>query len=419
MSDVRTDRDVELTLTAWMDQVAPTRAPTRILERTFAETMRARQVRSFPWSTTLRIGPFGRAGALSRAVMLVVVLGLLVALLAAVGLFVGGRRLAVVPIPRATPTVAPTTSAVGSAALPAAIHVTPEFTIPVQGVQDIVSSGQAIWVMAPGRVDRLDPGSNTVADAVTIGATSDLYNGVAANAAGIWATNSTKAELDRIDPVTLKVVRIPAGLSPKGVLATADGVWVADVHGGSVLPVDQATNKVGTAIMVGPTGSSGPNWLATGLGSLWVGVPNNNTIVRFSPATGTVEATINAPVGTSPCGGIAVGVAAVWITSCSGTTSMARIDPTSNTPVKTIDMGGYAYNPTLINDAPWISVDGGSADLGLLVRIDPATNTIDRVLAPGPTFGGGGDILVAAGSVWVTDGYNGRVLRLPMAAFQP
>jgi streptogramin lyase len=286
-------------------------------------------------------------------------------------------------------------------------------------VQDIVARGQELWVMAPGRVDRLDPDTNTVVDSLTIGATSDLYNGVAANAAGVWATNSTTSLLDRVDPVTRKIVGIPAGLSPKGVLATAAGVWVADVHGGSVLPVDQATNKVGTPIMVGPTGSSGPNWLATGLGSLWVGVPNNNTIVRFNPATGAVEATIKTLVATTPCGGIAVGRTAVWITSCSSTTSMARIDPTTNTAVKTVEMGGYGYNPTLINDAPWISVDRGGPDLGLLARINPATNAIDRILVPGPTFGGGGDILVAAGSVWVTDGYNNSVLRLPLTSFQP
>ena len=402
-----------------MDHVAPARPPTRLLEGTFAETMRTRQARSRPWTTTVRIGSIGRTAALTRAVMLLVALGLLVALVAALGLAVGGMRLAVSPLSNATPTPSSTASSSGSAAFPAAIPVTPEDTIAVQGVQDIVASGQAIWALAPGRLDRIDSGTNSVADSVTIGSTSDLYNGMAANAAAIWATNWTTAKLARVDPVTLEVVQIAAGLAPKGVLATADGVWVADVHGGSVLPVDQATNEVGKAIIVGPTGASGPNWLGSGLGTNWVGVPNNNTIVRFDPGTGAVEATIEAPVGTTPCGGIAVGLTAGWITSCSSTTSMARLDPTSNTAVTTVEMGGYAYNPTLIDDAPWVSVDRGSADLGLLVRIDPATNSIDRVLAPGPTFGGGGDIVVADGSVWVSDGWHNAVLRLPLSAFRP
>lgn len=419
MSDLRTDRDVEQTLSAWMDHVAPTRPPTRLLEGTFAETMRTRQLRSFPWPMTVWSGAPGRTATLSRAVMLLLVLGLLIALLAAVGLLGGGVRPAVAPLPGATPTFNPTASSSGSSALPAAISVTPDDTIPVQGVQDIVAGGQSIWALAPGRLDRIDPGPDTVADSVPIGSTSDLYNGIAANAAAVWATNWTTAKLARVDPVTLKVVQIAAGLAPKGVLATADGVWVADTHDGSVLPVDLDTNKVGKGIMVGPAAASGPNWLASGLGSLWVGVPNNNSIVRVNPGTRAIEASITSPVGTSPCGGLAVGMAAVWITSCSGSTTMARIDPTTNRAATTVEMGGYAYNPTLINDAPWISVDRGSASLGLLVRINPVTNRIDRILDPGPAFGGGGDIVVAAGSVWVSDGWNNRVLRLPLEAFQP
>jgi hypothetical protein len=41
------------------------------------------------------------------------------------------------------------------------------------------------------------------------------------------------------------------------------------------------------------------------------------------------------------------------------------------------------------------------------------------VLSPGANFGGGGDIIAAAESVWVADGYHHLVLRLPMAAFAP
>ena len=154
MSDLRTDRDVEQTLSAWMDHVAPTRPPTRLLEGTFAETMRTRQVRSFPWPMTVWSRPLGRTATLSRAVMLLVVLGLLLALVAAVGLIVGGKRLVVPAVPSPAPTLSPSASSSGSSALPAAIPVTPEDAITVQGVQDIVTSGQAIWVMAPGKLDR-------------------------------------------------------------------------------------------------------------------------------------------------------------------------------------------------------------------------------------------------------------------------
>jgi len=54
-----------------------------------------------------------------------------------------------------------------------------------------------------------------------------------------------------------------------------------------------------------------------------------------------------------------------------------------------------ALTQTLINDAPWASIDrdGGVGDV--IVRIDPTTHQIDRILSPGADFGGGADTVVA------------------------
>jgi len=106
-------------------------------------------------------------------------------------------------------------------------------------------------------------------------------------------------------------------------------------------------------------------------------------------------------------------------TSCSGGDLIARIDAPSNSSVATIDVEGNGYTPAVINGSVWVSVDGGTPQSGKLVRIDAATNTIDRVLVPSALFGGGGDIVVAAGSVWVVDGYRDAVIALPMSAFTP
>ena len=57
--------------------------------------------------------------------------------------------------------------------------------------------------------------------------------------------------LYRIDPTTSKVTAIPAGLAPKGVLATGSAVWVADTHDGKVFRIDPATNKIVATITVG------------------------------------------------------------------------------------------------------------------------------------------------------------------------
>jgi hypothetical protein len=72
MSDRRTDRDVDQTLDAWMSAVAPPRAPARLLEGTFAETMRSRQKRAFPWHRIARgrLWPASRSSGRFVAVLL-------------------------------------------------------------------------------------------------------------------------------------------------------------------------------------------------------------------------------------------------------------------------------------------------------------------------------------------------------------
>jgi hypothetical protein len=138
--------------------------------------------------------------------------------------------------------------------------------------------------------------------------------------------------------------------------------------------------------------------------------------VRIDPATNLVQATIPTPTLT-PCGGFGIGTDAVWLTECASGNHVGRIDPVSNTVVANVDVGGWA-DPTMIGGVPWISVDHGKADNGQIVRINPATNSIDRVLVPGSGFGGGGGV-VLGNSVWVVDGYNDQILRLPLSAFGP
>jgi YVTN family beta-propeller protein len=291
--------------------------------------------------------------------------------------------------------------------------VTPQATIPVTGPVGMASDGESVWLFtAAGQLVRIDPTTNTIGTSVTLSPATGYYQGIAVNKAGLWITEWNSSVVERFDPTTLKAVAtIAVGPNPKGVLATDAGVWVANTRGGSVARIDPATNTVVATISVGPTGPSGPNWLAEGLGSIWVGVPNASSVVRIDEATNDILARIGA-LGTSPCGGLVVGQAAVWITSCDGGNLLARIDPTRNSAVTTVDLGGHAYTVVLLAGAPWTWPTGG-----LLVRIDPATNAINRAIAPGSRYGSlGGDVVVAAGSMWLMDGANNQVIRLPLSA---
>ena len=426
MSDRRSNMDIEQALTEWADEVAPKSPPSRLLESTFVRTMGTKQVRVYPWNK-LMLGRRGLSNSGSGARFAVVVLVGMLVLAMAVGFVGGGFRSAVTPSPSPSPTAVPSPSPLP----PAAISVVAEATIDVSGAIAMVSDSQHLWVMAAGgRMDRIDAGTASVTNSATFGPPTDLYNGLSLGADALWATDADNSTLYRLDPTTLKVAAtITAGLSPKGVHANADGVWVADVHGGAVLRINPATNNVEATITVGPTGPSGPNWLAEGQGSIWVDIPNNHTIARVDAITDTVQATIQAPPGFVPCGGIVIADDgrhfgplqrfSAWVMSCDSGQAVVRLDAKSNTAVATIPLPGHGYNPTLINGFVWMSVDGGDAESGRLVRIEPTTNTIDRVVVPSTSFGGGGDIAVAGGKVWVVDAYHNTVIGLPMSAFAP
>ncbi|MBI2780592.1 MAG: hypothetical protein HYX55_02195 [Chloroflexi bacterium] len=413
MNGPRADRDIQGALTAWMDGVAPTQAPTQLLEDTFVQTMKTRQAPVYPWHR-LALGGRRFAFAGSPAVVVLVVLGVVLAVTLAVA-FGGGR-------PAVAPTASPTSAATASggsqpASLPAPGSIKVEATFPFPDLNGFVLDGAVAWGLTRGRIDRIDLATFKVTGSVPLGGAADLYNDLALNDAGLWATDWDTATLYRVDPATLTVVaKIPAGLAPKGILATADGVWVADTHDGKVLRIDQATNTVAATITVGPTGSSGPNWLASGLGSIWVDIPNNGTVVRIDPVTDAIQATIQTPGQFTACGGFAIQPDAVWVSGCDASAALGRLDPKTNTAVIAVPIPGHG-GPSLIGDYPWVSVDTGDATSGLLVRINPATNAIDRVLRPDVPFGGGGGILLVGGSAWVTDGWNGVVLRFPLAAF--
>ena len=416
MTRERSDLDLGVVLGDWMHDAAPASIPVLVLEEAFARSMTARQVRLYPWERIARRS--SRSRGITR-LALVATAGLLVAVLA-FGALGGGFGIA--PVPSPTPSAThPSASSSPSPPALVPVPIVSTASVAVSQPQGLASDGTSVWVLsATGLVQRIDPATNKAGPGTQTGATTDLYNGIAADGQGVWVTDWDAPSVYRLDPVTNKVVAvITAGLAPKGVLATGTAVWVADTHDGKVQRIDPATNKVVATVTVGPTGTSGPNWLASGFGSIWVDIPNNQTVVRIDPITNKVQATIAIPDAATPCGGFAITSTVVWNMPCDGPQVMTRIDPPTNVVVATAKLDGQGNDPAVINGVPWVSIYPGPDGPGLLGRISSATNAVDLELAPGPTFGGGADMVVASGSVWVIDGGNDRVLRLPLTDFPP
>ena len=417
VTGARSDADVGPILQTWMATVAPARAPERLLEESFARTMATGQVRAYPWQAIPRRADAGGAGRRTRGMALAGLAAVLTVVVVAGLVF---RPSANVGAPTPSPSASSSASAAPSPSrrsarpFPSAIVVQPTDAIPIAGTIALATDGTSVWTFtATGTLVRIDPTTNTIAASVTLKPATDAYQALAGDRAGLWVTDWDDNTLRRFDSRTLKpVASINMGAKPKGVLVTSDAIWVAVTRGGTVVRVDPKTNLVAATISVGPAGPSGPNWLARGSGSIWVGIPNNSTVVRINELTNAIEATIAIPGQASPCGGVAAGSTAIWVTSCDGGNLVTQIDPLTNEVVATIDLSRRSYSFALIGDRPWISPLNGQ-----IVRLDPVAHEVDRVISPGIGFVGGGDVVVAAGSVWVAEDTAGRILRLPVEAF--
>lgn len=418
MTGDRANRGVGPILSAWMADVAPERPPERLFEEAFARTMAIPQLPVYPWHrrNRKRVTADHRTRGLALAgLAAVVVVAIGTGLVARPRDNVGGGPTPIAfPSPSISSSPRSESPSPSLVPFPPAVVVEPTVAIPVTGPVAMATDGTSIWLFtSAGELVRIDPRTNKVAATVQLGvATSDLQS-LAGDATGLWVTDWTASTVMRFDPRTLKsITSIGTAGESKGVLVTDRSVWIANTRGGSVERIDPTASKVVGRIPLGPIGPSGPNWLAEGLGSIWVGVPNNSTVARINEATNTIQATIDVASPASPCGGLAVGTTAVWITSCAGSSFVAQIDPVTNTVVDTIDLGGHGYTFAMVADRPWVSPEGGQ-----IVRLDPIRHVVDRVIAPGAGFTGGGDVVVAAGSLWVTDWPANQVLRLPIAAF--
>ncbi len=320
------------------------------------------------------------------------------------------------PTSPATASVAPVPHVAGP--IPSAIPAKLAATIPVASPFGMAASAGVIWVTTPAGAVRIDPTTNAISGKVAFGSGNDEIDGVAADADAVWVTDFDANTLVRIDPKTLAVVAtIPVGQSPEGVVVAAGAVWVANHRAGTVSRIDPATNQIVATIPAGDAGPSGPQWVASISGSIWVGVPNVSSVVRIDPTTNAVVATVVVPYPAYPCGGFALGSGAVWMSSCFEQTSIARVDPATNAVSSTTDLDSFSGQPFVVDSRVWFPVAdyrsaSGEPVAGAVLRIDPATNTVDRSVAVDLAFQPGGTV-AAGGSIWLADDSgSGRVLRL-------
>lgn len=273
-------------------------------------------------------------------------------------------------------------------------------TFDIPGAPDWMAIDEHVWISnsPKGNVTRIDPKTNRIVEHIDTG--KRPCSGLAAGFGSVWVPNCGDKTVARIDLKSGKVTATfpqTIGHSEGGIAIGAGSFWMMADAKGSLVRIDPATNAVVATIQIAP----GSFAVAFGADAVWITSTEQNQLTRVNPKTNAVDATI--PIGPKPRF-LAVGEGSVW-TLNQGDGSISRVDMKSNTLVATIEAG-------LPGGGGEIAVGDGSVWVTLfefpLTRIDAKTNTVAQQF-----FGKGGDsVRFGHGSVWLADLEAGKLLRL-------
>ena len=203
--------------------------------------------------------------------------------------------------------------------------------------------------------------------------------------------------------------------TPLGVLATEDGVWVANHRYGTVSRIDPESDRIAVQIEVGPEGNSGPKGLVEAGGDVWVGIPNITALTGVDPDKDAPIGEIGLSHPSGPCGAMSTHGNRIYIGGCPGENGMEVMNFKKLESVDRVardsaaDRAGHGQRPAVVRRGV---VSGGS-----LMSMDPES----LATSPGPPVTGARPTNIAVGfdSVWVAVEWDGAawLLRLPMNAF--
>ena len=257
-----------------------------------------------------------------------------------------------------------------------------------------------VWVKRDdGMVSRIDPRTNKPKGEIQADTKSDqLCQGIGAGGGAVWSCSGS--DVVRIDPERLKVTdSIPVGkIFDQGHFVFADGkIWVLAGNGDRLVGIDTATASAGPAVEL----PAACRELGFGADMIWVTCPLDGMVFSVNPASASVEAQLeleDASVASASD-------SALWVGSAG---DLMRFDLETLQPLARFEALDPGTEGTLLVDGEDVWVRTAQ---GFLHRIDATSNTVAEQIEP-PEALSGGDLLIAAGSVWTTAFNDNLLIRL-------
>ncbi|HEY6067866.1 MAG TPA: BTAD domain-containing putative transcriptional regulator [Gaiellaceae bacterium] len=274
-------------------------------------------------------------------------------------------------------------------------------------------SGSSPPVVRADSLVAVDPKSNRVVGATRVGAAP---RGAAVTAKTIWVANSGDGTVSEVDARSRKLVRnIGIGAQATEIAVGAGAVWVATGLDNTVVQLDARTGGTLHTFRFPRDIDASAYAIAAGDGKVWA--VSGSRLVEIDPGSDVV-------VRRDPltcCGGlrdVAVGARAVWLADLGQL--VARISQVTARSTGTVKLEAVPTAITVGYGSVWAA--GSAAGRLLLWRIDPETLQLTQTVTLGTArnpglYGSYGflstvDVAAGAGAVWATDFDAGTLIRV-------
>jgi streptogramin lyase len=248
----------------------------------------------------------------------------------------------------------------------------------------------------------IDPRRNTLSFTLAVGPQTSRRRGLAVSPEAVWVTN--RDSVSRIDPQSRTVtatIPLPGGdaFDASDIAAGYGSIWVTGLGSSKLVRISPATNAVTASVTV-PSASS----VTTAAGRVWVASQREKKLVQLEPATNAAVGEVTLALAPDR---ITANDRNLWI-SHSGVNAVSRVDPVTAASSGTTRLRVGSCCPFfLAADGDFLWVTNKSHVLG----IDPTGKVVRWAKLGGSECCLGG-VVVGEGSIWVKGFTHRTVYRL-------